>query len=161
MKKVFQTIIDPKIGNCMQAAVASLFDEDLEQVPNFISYGDKWWWELKKYLRKKGYKDGKTLFNEKINSDVIGELSFSQLSKHEGINGLFFAAVCSPKYNPSGDLSGVTHAVLIDKDFNIVHDPNPNNQDLKKYPLHECYNGIIYIEIYEHCTEPLIDVKYD
>ena len=36
MKKVFQTIVDKRHGNCMQAAVASLFDLELEEVPNFI-----------------------------------------------------------------------------------------------------------------------------
>ena len=36
MTKAYQTIIDKSHGNCMQAAVASLFDKKLEEVPNFI-----------------------------------------------------------------------------------------------------------------------------
>lgn len=36
MKKVFQTIVDKDHGNCMQAVVASLFELELDDVPNFI-----------------------------------------------------------------------------------------------------------------------------
>ena len=33
-------------GNCFQAAVASLMDLPLEEVPNFIEYGDDEWWKI-------------------------------------------------------------------------------------------------------------------
>lgn len=149
MKKIYQTIIDPQIGNCMQAAIASLFDEELENVPNFISFGDNWYWEYIEYIKSKGYRlISETLYNEKLSPDVINELSFKTLQNYEGINGLFYASVYSPKYNPTGKLGGTSHAVLIDKDFNIVHDPNPNNIGIK-YPHSEYYNGIITIELYE------------
>ncbi len=40
-----------------------------------------------------------------------------------------------------------THAVIIDKNYNIVHDPNHNNEGLSSYPMAEelGYNGIINI----------------
>ena len=38
MKKNFQTVVNKGNGNCMQAAIASLLDLELEDVPNFISY---------------------------------------------------------------------------------------------------------------------------
>lgn len=41
MKNVFQTVVGNGVktserGNCMQAAIASLFDLELYEVPNFI-----------------------------------------------------------------------------------------------------------------------------
>lgn len=36
VKKVFQTIVDRGNGNCMQAAVASLLNLELSDVPHFI-----------------------------------------------------------------------------------------------------------------------------
>ena len=40
------------------------------------------------------------------------------------------------------------HAVLIDNNFNIVHDPNPNYKGILKYPLADIlgYNGIIKVD---------------
>ena len=38
MNKVFQTIVDPGKGNCMQAVVASLLNEKLEKTDVSYSY---------------------------------------------------------------------------------------------------------------------------
>lgn len=149
MKKVYQTIIDPGFGNCMQAAVASLFEEELENVPNFISFGDEWWIEFVKYFESKGYKETTYLYNPVMFPKTLPKWSLERLKEFKGINGFFYATVNSPKFNPEGNLSGICHAVIIDKDFNIVHDVNPNNVNIK-YPLHEeKYNGIRSVEIFE------------
>lgn len=149
MKKVYQTIIDPGKGNCMQAAVASLFEEELENVPNFISFGDDWWQEFVKYFESKGYKETTYLYNPILFPETLPEWSLDRLEEFEGIKGLFYATVNSPKFNPEGLPSGITHAVIVNKDFNIAHDPNPANVNIK-YPLHEeKYNGIRSIEIFE------------
>jgi hypothetical protein len=58
---------------------------------------------------------------------------------------LFFASVLSPKYFNYTSGFTATHAVLIDKDYNIVHDPNPAYQEILNYPLANLlgYNGIL------------------
>ena len=44
MKLVFQTETGNNIGNCHQAVVASLFELELDQVPNFIKYKAPYHW---------------------------------------------------------------------------------------------------------------------
>lgn len=162
MKKVFQTITDRGHGNCMQAAIASLFDLELDEVPNFIEY-ENWFEPIKLFLAERGYK-----FNGMIHSKNFSLLSTptyecfhekkwhkpsvmtpKKLYKHEGVNGLFYASVLSPRFFNYESGFTATHAVIIDKDYNIVHDPNPAYQEILNYPLAELlkYNGIINVDL--------------
>lgn len=153
MKKVYQTIIDAGHGNCMQAAIASLFDLELEDVPNFKEEYS-WFGTMYKFVKEQGYDVDGTLYNRSdglINETILEKYQdrFNEIKDMEGVNGYFYAAVYSPKYHKLAEhrKDSVTHAVIIDKDFNIVHDPNPENQELKKYPYADeiGYNGIIFI----------------
>jgi len=159
MIKIYQTIVDKGHGNCMQAAIASLFDLSLNDVPNFIEYKDGWFsplWELSQNL---GYEYQGMLHNKNYNkllhptADCFkvtkfhkkSILNLTNLKNEVGVNGLFFASVLSPKYCSLNDGFHSTHAVIIDKKYNIVHDPNPEYEKLIKYPLADLlkYNGII------------------
>lgn len=116
MKRVFQSRIEKNHGTCMQAAIASLFEMFLEDVPNFIEMGDEWFYNLRKFYKDKGYEMGCFNPNGRI------ELTKQALEFDGGVNGYWFASV------PSINLgAGVTHAVVIDRYLNVVHDPNPNN----------------------------------
>lgn len=56
MKPVYQTRFGESDGNCFQAAVASLFELKLEEVPNFCNeYQDGWHLMFVRWLRKFGY----------------------------------------------------------------------------------------------------------
>ena len=151
MKKVYQQNVNSLNGDCMRAVVASLFEERIENVPNFIEYGHEWWLVFEEYFRDKGYKQSIALYNPIMYSkNILEEFSFEQLKNYNGVDGYFYATVNSPTFNPDGDLTGTTHAVVIDKNFNIVHDPNPNYKNEKRlYPLHDKYNGIRSIEVFE------------
>ena len=160
MTPVFQTTFsdenNPKTGNCMQAAIASLLDLSLEDVPNFIEFDDGYYKPLYKLLCEQGYSYDGVLFNKNYSTintptyECFNErkwhrrsiLTPKKLYKEPGADGFFYAGVLSPglfKWS-----SQITHAVIIDKDFNIVHDPNPNYQDILSYPLASLlgYNGI-------------------
>ena len=136
MKKVYQTIIDPDHGNCMQAAMASLFEKDLDEVPNFIELGEDWFSVMCDFIELQGY----TVEGNAYNNAEIYDLK-EKVNKYTGVDGIFYAGVHSPKYHQQGG----THAVLIDKELNIVFDPNPNYADIKSYPYAEemGYNGVI------------------
>lgn len=58
MREVTQTILHDQIpgvpGNCLQAAVASLLDLDLDDVPHFIEHDD-WLQYLVDWGRERGY----------------------------------------------------------------------------------------------------------
>ena len=143
MKKVFQQRVDPKYGDCMQAVIASLLDMKLEDVPKFIEYDDEWANEMDKFLAEKGYKIKTTLYNgEKIDS----KFKLENIKDYEGVNGYFYGVVNSPKFY----LQGGTHAIVVDKDLNIIHDPNPGYQDFK-YPYAEelGHHGITCVEVIE------------
>jgi hypothetical protein len=71
------------------------------------------------------------------------------LYNEPGINGYFYASVLSVKYFTWE--KQITHAVIIDRDFNIVHDPGPHNQDILAYPLSNIlgFNGVINVYLIE------------
>ena len=153
MIKIFQTIIDAGHGNCMQAAIASLFEVELDNVPNFKEE-DSWFMTLFKFVREQGYEVDGTLYNRTNglwNGTLMEKYSdrFEEIKNMKGVNGYFYAGVYSPKYHLLAEhpKDAVTHAVIIDKDFNIVHDPNSENQELEKYPYADeiGYNGIMDI----------------
>jgi hypothetical protein len=61
VKPVYQTILngphsDPSMrGNCYSAAIASVLELPLEQVPHFVAIdGDEWWWTLQRFVGQFG-----------------------------------------------------------------------------------------------------------
>lgn len=116
MKKVYQSRIEKKHGTCMQAAIASLFEMFIEDVPNFIELGEKWFIAMMDFYEKKGY----NLCCYNPNGEI--EKTKNVLEVDGGINGYWYASVPSINLGPDA-----THAVIIDKDMNVIHDPNPNN----------------------------------
>ena len=56
MKPVFQTIFVPPLGNCLQAAIASVMELPLESVPNFAQYfhRDDWYETIAEFLKPHG-----------------------------------------------------------------------------------------------------------
>jgi len=161
MIKIYQTIIDKGHGNCMQAVIASLFDLPLEVIPEFIECKDGWFSLLYNFVKEhdaeyhgmRHNRNYTTLWHptdqcfksERWHRRSI--ITKKCLYKEKGINGLFFASVLSPKNFTWSN--NTTHAVIIDKDFNVVHDPNPEYEKILKYPLSNIlkYNGIIDVWI--------------
>lgn len=134
MKKVYQTIVDKGNGNCMQAATASILELELNEVPNFIDYLNdnktNPHYELMKFLESKGFDYSiwtSSYFNGKGKQVMKQPISFTKevLRVDGGINGFFYASVKSQTFED------VSHAVVIDLNMSIVHDPNPNQLALK------------------------------
>lgn len=123
MTPVFQTIVDKDHGNCMQAVIASLFDLPLEEVPNFKAISDdgktNYFMEMMKFYRSRGYSD-LCCINKRDDLGKGTELLRKVAKLDGGVNGYIYAGV------PSQTFDGVGHAVIVDLDLNIVHDPNPN-----------------------------------
>ncbi len=120
MKKVFQTIVDSENGNCAQAAMASLFDCELKDVPNFIEHGSEFLFVLFSFLEEKGHKHPTVVSINQLKEETIDEA----VNLDGGINGFFYASVNSQTFK------GASHAVIVDKSLNVVHDPNPNQKAL-------------------------------
>jgi len=126
MKKVFQTIVDKDHGNCEQAVIASLLELSLEEVPNFIEIDrtNQKFDETKiGWLHKRGFHACP------INKSRHGVEELIKIAKFDGgYNGYLYASV------PSQTFEDVNHAVIVDTDLNIVHDPNPNQRALNLSP---------------------------
>jgi hypothetical protein len=152
MKIIYQD----KSNNCMQAAVASLLNLELNEVPNFKDYGPSMMHEMIKFVMNKGYDYYGSLSNpiQKISSwhkyknEIIKvDNDFDRLEDCEGINEYFIASVYSIKhFDPLSD-NITRHAVVIDKKFNIINPVGESYKGITKFPLHDIigYNGIIDI----------------
>jgi len=149
MKKVYQTIVDKGNGNCMQAVVASLFDLELKDVPHFLEYGKKWYEVFDNFFIDKGYDN--ICYINRMDDDT---LDFMKEIAHfdGGINGFLFGVINSQTYEDT------THAVVIDKDLNIIHDPNPNGKALSLTP-----NDVIGFYVTSHLviTQDKRIITYD
>ena len=156
MKKVYQTIIDPGKGNCMQAAIASLWEFPLEEVPNFKEYDQEWFSKMWSFIGEcsvdgQEYEILGTLYNPKGHHGFKGEDRFPEIKEMAGVKGYFYASVYSPIFYHPEAKDPCTHAVVIDKDYNIVHDVNKQNLEVKVYPEADKmgYNGILTILMIE------------
>lgn len=130
MIKVYQTIVDKGNGNCMQATIASLFELELDEVPHFLLEENEGVFGMLKFLLNRGYDPCYINRREEYDTEFM-----KKIAKFDGgVNGYFYASV------PSQTFSDVSHAVVVDSDLNIVHDPNPNQLALKLTP--DDVNGI-------------------
>jgi hypothetical protein len=125
MKKVFQTRVSKDNGNCAQAVIASLFELGLEEVPDFVSnhHNKPMATEIVKFLNSRGFKAGYVYSDSKYGKTIL-----DVTSTDDGIDGYFYAVVKSKTFD-----NGL-HAVVVDKNLNIVHDPNPNGECLGLEP---------------------------
>lgn len=113
MKKVFQQVISPNLGDCARAVMASLFDLELTEVPDFYESDEPQFVQIRNFFESNGYDC--YCINPRPDEDFP-----LILRRDEGVNGYFFASVNSRTYE------NASHAVIIDEEMNIVHDPNPN-----------------------------------
>lgn len=162
MIKVYQKIVDPKNGDCMQAAVASLFEMKLKDVPEFIKMPKGTWFQsMIEFFKTQGYEYKGELHNKnynRLNTPTYecfkkekwhrpSIMTKKALHKLDGIDGYFFACVLSPKFFTWANGGKGWHAVIIDRDYNIIHDPNRGYKDILKYPLTSIlgYNGVFNV----------------
>lgn len=158
MKKIYQTIFGIPNGNCMQAGIASLIGLDLNEVPNFIEFGNDWFCEIEGFLDNKGYQfvekcpflynpnycyfsnPTSSCFDKDFRCDK--NYSFDTIDKYEGVDGLFVASVLSPKLFTFENFA--QHMVVVNKNFDIVHDPNKEYAEIIEYPISKLigFNGL-------------------
>jgi len=125
MIKIYQDIEDPEYGkgNCLQAAVASLLELQLNEVPDFSTHM-KWFSALAQFLRDHGHQvDG---FVEHQNG------LHQQMRDAIGVKGYFLGWVYS--WAGLAQKRDWTHVVLVNKGLYVIHDVSPRNQHVLTYP---------------------------
>ena len=119
MIPVTQSDTSSTTGDCLRATVASLFELKVEQVPHFQLYHvDIWWDVFVSFIWGLGYEV----------TDVVSNLDTPiepTLQNH---------VLGSVKTNYEGNLS---HAVILDTEGVVVHDPLPNKFNQGKNAIQE------------------------
>ncbi|MEO9884020.1 MAG: hypothetical protein ABJG33_00140 [Balneola sp.] len=139
MKKVFQTIVDKGKGNCMQAAIASLLEKSMNEVPDFNHLsleankeGKGGYWFLFDYMESLGYEYDIHLNPDyhanKNLSGLVHDNIFKALKNNNEFSVFFYARIESKTFPDTG------HAVIVDRNLKVVHDPNPNGLSLESNP---------------------------
>jgi hypothetical protein len=112
MTPIDQTIISLGNGNCTEAMFASLFDIKLEDIKIFRHRNLNLWLEdIDLFLISKGFK----IFGFNYKNEGKPDLKYS-------IDGKWFPASVNSKTYPGK----CTHAVIVDVNRKVIHDPNPN-----------------------------------
>lgn len=148
MIKVYQTIFDRRKGNCMQAAVASILELPLEDVPHFIL--QKGWYDtMDTFFDSHGYDMWGYVWNpNRVDTEIRHKKKedFELVRQWRGVNGYFIAGVYSDYTTDSGK-GPIMHAVVVDDNFNIVHHVDQDRDSSYRYPRTEelGYNGIAEI----------------
>lgn len=90
-------------GNCMQAAVASILDLEIEDVPHLLLFDDLWEDALILFMASRG---------------CVYHGRSDGMPTSSGVNGYFLVVGTSPR--------GVAHMVIY-KNNEMAHDPHPEN----------------------------------
>jgi len=114
VKPVYQTRYGKNHGNCFQAALASLFEEELESVPDFCNIysieTNEWYEEFIKWLNKKGLgcitiKADKTTLKNIIG--LQGAFILVTGKNNAGVNHCVIYKDGVPVYNPNKSCKGI------------------------------------------------------
>ena len=123
MIKIYQTIVDKGNGNCMQATVASLLELPLDDVPHFLLKKNLGSYGMMKFFWEWGFEPCY------INRGKYDTEFMCKIAKFDGgVDGYFYGVVKSQTFEDTW------HAVIVDENLNIIHDPNPNQKALTLSP---------------------------
>lgn len=118
-------------GNCYQAAVASVLDLALEDVPHFATFCDDWAerseaWFLDRGLIRSFYSDAalRELF-ENASTGRLWVASGTDVHGHR-VERIVGALGAGP--SPRGNFR---HVVVLDDRLNLIHDPHPSGAGLE------------------------------
>ena len=164
MIPVYQTIFSSTNGNCLAAVWASLLGKKIDEVPNFVEE-ENCFDSLQWYLKPFGFTYQRYLINgnrQDLDENRKKEYQYFKelLPDYGHINEYYEATVFSPgyfeeeKFNRDSNYSPVCHAVIVNKDFKIIHDPNPKYKGVEKYPLYDTigFNGVIGVSLWNSKT---------
>lgn len=115
MKPIDQTKLLERdgVGDCCRAAVASLLETPLEEVPEFEHITSGQHMAVVSFVESLGYEYHGCLKFDGTNKEALKR-------QGPGIGGHFYAAGQSPRRQE------IHHAVVIDQEGNIAHDPHPS-----------------------------------
>ena len=128
MKPVYQTRYGAKTGNCFQACIASLFELNLQDVPDFCNrYDDgSYHKEFVKWLNKKGYSAISVKANSLYSHCLKNCLVLTAGKNKDGIMHQAIYKNGKPVFNPNKKCSGITPEFI-----DIIFPLDPNKMQFK------------------------------
>lgn len=119
MKPIDQTDISKDSGTCMQAVLASLFERPLSETINVMDYQEEdWHIPFMEWIDK----STKYQYAGVVNAHSDKAQTLNALNSMYAVGGFYYGVV------PSRNHDGVTHAVIIDRQGIVRHDPNPDKK---------------------------------
>jgi hypothetical protein len=138
MKAVFQTVIDRTHGNCLSAALASLLEIEIEDVPNFEVCDGDFQARVNEWLRAFGYAWFRTIEPRMTRGKGFVDMgrlpeTGDEMVRHSLPDGLLCLATGkSPRgeyyHSVVGQISGGLN-------FEMLHDPHPSGDGLEGLPV--------------------------
>lgn len=131
MVPVYQEVLNDGNGDCLRAAIASLLEVPLSAVPNFMDLphnsDEEFWINFYAFLGVFGYSDYPYFVGDK-------KWIFDNLDGYS-INGGTLVLVQDWGMD-------VLHAVCVDKEGTIIHDPNPNSKGTGMNIAATCFHTV-------------------
>jgi hypothetical protein len=139
MKPVFQTVMDANRGNCLSAAIASILELDIAEVPNFEVLNGDFMARVNEWLRPRGYawfraiqprlSRGEGLQDVGRPPDTGAEIVHHPLPDGEGV--LCLATGKSPRGEHCHSVVGR----MVGFNFELLHDPHPSGEGIEGLPI--------------------------
>lgn len=137
MIPIYQTVIDTEIGNCFQAAVASLLELPLDEVPHFI-VEPGWPLNFHHFLEERGLEHSGSAFSgHPVYQNIILGRPFEECGElicegpFPGLDGHFIVSGWSPRFD-------CFHAVVWGFD-GTAHDPHPLGSGVEPFSVNLIY----------------------
>lgn len=127
MIPVFQRIIDVGKGDCFKCCLASIFEQEYDNIPNFIEFKKSYMDETaSQWLSTFGYKI--------LRLDLRDQNSIYQIEWMLASGIYCILSVDSQKY-PGGAHAVVGQFIRNKNEYSleVVHDPNPDNMKYKDF----------------------------
>lgn len=113
-------------GNCLQAAIATLLDKQLDEVPHFVADGDDWWMNLLAWMKANHYHLTyyAERFNDRLDYAPDHALSIDHISELPSGKAVIATGLAN---------RGFQHSVVWQAG-SVVFDPHPSRSGFVEAP---------------------------
>lgn len=140
MQPIDQTRFGWPGGNCFQAALASILELPLDDVPDFCN--DNWQGDWESDLNEWLYQYGLFSFTVDVGKSEPGSMEW--LTDNCYVMAAVQSALRKEWTTPNGSKEQALHSVVYHKG-KVVHDPNPDKLHMDAAPL--CFRAFCAIDV--------------
>ena|ERR1043166_9715325 len=138
MKPVLQTVFDRHKGNCLSAAIASVLEIDISEVPNFEVLNGDFISRVNEWLRPRGYAWFRTIQPRLSRGEGLQDVGRLPEAGNEFVHHpIAEGALClATGKSPRGErCHSVVGRMVGGYNFEMLHDPHPDGEGIEGLPL--------------------------